>query len=96
MRIHLPDYSFPEKEQGSLQFVAASPCFLWYQQNPEVEDLAEGAGVGERQRGGLLAALEHGGNLVRFVTALTGASSKSSARILTADEEKLLRMKSGW
>ena len=89
MRIHLPDYSFPEKEQGSLQFVAASPCFLWYQQNPEVEDLAEGAGVGERLRGGLLAALERRGNLVRFDTALTEASSGKSARMLAAADETL-------
>ena len=90
MRIHLPDYSFPgKKEQGSLQFVAASPCLLWYQQNPEVEDLAEGAGVGERLRGGLLAALERGGNLVRFDTALTEASSGKSARMLAAADETL-------
>ena len=26
--IHLPVYSFPQKEQGFLQFVALSPCFL--------------------------------------------------------------------
>ena len=44
-RIHLPDYSFPEKEQGSLQFVASSPCFLLYQQIPE----EEGAGFLERE-----------------------------------------------
>ena len=90
MRIHLPDYSFSgKKEQGSLQFVAASPCFTWYQQNPEVEDLAEGAGVGERLRGGLLAALERGGTLERFDTALTRASSEKSARMLAAADETL-------
>ena len=90
MRIHLPDYSFPgKKEQGSLQFVAASPCFLWYQQNPEVEDLAGGARVGERPRGGLLAALERGGYLVWFDTALTGVLSGKSARIWAAADETL-------
>ena len=46
--IHLADYSFPEKEQGFLQLLAFSPCFLWNQQSPDgVGDLDIGAGVVE-------------------------------------------------
>ena len=46
--IHLADYSFPEKEQGFLQLLAFSPCFLWNQQSPNrVRDLDVRAGVGE-------------------------------------------------
>ena len=56
--IHLPDYSFPEKEQGFLKFLAFSPCFLWNQQSPDrVGDLDVGAGVGERlERGDFMEA----------------------------------------
>ena len=90
IRIHLPDYSFSgKKEQGSLQFVAALPCLTWYQQKLELDDLAAGAGVGERLRGWILAALEREGTLSRFDTALTRALSEKSARMLAAAEDTL-------
>ena len=69
--------------------MASSPCFLWYQQNPEIEDLEDGAGVRERLGGGFLTALERGGSLEWLDTTLTGASLGTSARMLAAADETL-------
>ena len=57
-RIHLLNYFFPKKEQGFLQLVAFSPCFLGNQQRPDgVGDLVIGAGVGEPLDRGILTEL---------------------------------------
>ena len=89
--IHLPDYSLPEKEQGFLQLLAFSPCFLWNQQSPDgIGDLDVGAGFGEclgregdfRERGGDFT--EAGDLRVREDTRFT---CRSSERRFSKEEE---------
>ena len=85
--IHLPDYWFPKKEQGFLQLLAFSPCFLWNQQSSDgVGDLDVRAGVGEHlERGGDLA--ETGDLRVREETRFT---CRSLERRFSEEEETRL------
>ena len=63
---------FPKKEQGFLQLLAFSPCFLRNQQRLDrVGDLDVGAGVEERLERGIFTELGIFGVLARDETRLT-------------------------